>query len=60
MPLLLAYYDAMLSLLLRISQSKLGAAQVMNAGLFQAVRASELFAIDPDIGLGKSIPNIYP
>ncbi|SLM38825.1 Nucleoporin Nup186/Nup192/Nup205 [Lasallia pustulata] len=56
-PLLLAYYDAMLSLLLRISQSKLGAAQVMNAGLFQAVRASELFAIDPDIGLDIDNPD---
>lgn len=52
--MLLAYYDAKLSLLLRISQSKLGAAQVMNAGLFQAVRASGLFALDPDLGLGMS------
>lgn len=57
--MLLAYYDAKLSLLLRISQSKLGAAQVMNAGLFQAVRASGLFAIDPDIGLGMLLPLIY-
>lgn len=52
--MLLAYYDAKLSLLLRISQSKLGAAQVMNAGIFQAVRASGLFALDPDLGLGMS------
>lgn len=52
--MLLAYYDAKLSLLLRISQSKLGAAQVMSAGLFQAVRASGLFALDPDLGLGMS------
>lgn len=50
--MLLAYYDAKLSLLLRVSQSKLGAAYVMGSGLFQAVRASGLFAVDPDLGLG--------
>jgi len=26
--------------------------QVMNAGLFPAVRASGLFSVDPDIGIG--------
>ena len=56
--MLLAYYDAKLSLLLRISQRKLGAAHVMSAGLFQAVRASGLFAIDPDLGLGMLAPGI--
>jgi hypothetical protein len=25
----------------------------MNAGLFQAVRVSGLFSVDPDIGVGK-------
>lgn len=54
--MLLAYYDSKLSLLLRISQSKLGAAQVMNAGLFQAIRTSGLFALDPDLGLGMLAP----
>jgi len=49
---LLAYYTASLSLLLRIAQSRTGAAQVMNAGLFGAIRESGLFAADPDIGLG--------
>ena len=52
-PMLLAYYEAKLSLLLRISQSKLGAAHVMSAGFFQAVRASGLFTVDPDLGLGR-------
>ena len=28
----------------------------MNAGLFPAIRASGLFATDPDLGLGKQIP----
>jgi nuclear pore complex protein Nup205 len=48
---LLSHYDASLALLLRISQSRLGAAYVLNAGLFAAIRASRLFAVDPDIGL---------
>lgn len=56
--MLLAYNDAKLSLLLRLSQSKLGAAQVMNAGLFQAIRASGLFALDPDLGLGMLVSMI--
>lgn len=49
---LLSFYTAGLTLLLRISQSRHGAAQVMNAGLFNAIRESGLFAADPDIGLG--------
>lgn len=40
-------------LLLTISQSRVGAVYVMNAGLFPAVRASGLFSVDPDIGVGK-------
>jgi nuclear pore complex protein Nup205 len=48
---LLAYYDASLALLLRICQSRLGAAYVLNAGLFNSVRDSRIFAVDPDIGL---------
>ncbi|KAI9837296.1 MAG: hypothetical protein M1819_000370 [Sarea resinae] len=50
-PLLLSYYKAKLSLLLRISQTRVGAAAVINAGLFQSVRESQLFSVDPDLGL---------
>ncbi|KAF2259279.1 hypothetical protein CC78DRAFT_525092 [Lojkania enalia] len=50
-PILISYYDASLALLLRICQTRLGAAYVLNAGLFQAVRESKLFDVDPDIGL---------
>ena len=52
--LLLTFYEAKLSLLLTISQSKTGAAQLMNAGIFDAIRASGLFSVDPDIGIGQS------
>lgn len=52
-PLLLSYYDAVLSLLLRICQSREGATQVLNSGLFHSIRESQIFAADPDIGLGK-------
>jgi nuclear pore complex protein Nup205 len=48
---LLSYYDASLALLLRICQSRLGAAYVLNAGLFPSIRDSQIFAVDPDIGL---------
>jgi nuclear pore complex protein Nup205 len=48
---LLSYYDASLALLLRICQSRLGAAYVLNAGLFLAIRDSQIFSVDPDIGL---------
>lgn len=54
---LLSYYDASLALLLRISQSRLGAAYVLNAGLFPAIRDSQIFAVDPDIGLEFDNPN---
>jgi hypothetical protein len=52
-PALLNYHNACLALLLRVSQSRLGASQVLNAGLFKAVRDSQLFSADPDIGIGK-------
>ena len=51
-PLLLSYYKGKLSLLLRISQTRLGASFVVNAGLFQAVQESGLFSVDPDLGIG--------
>jgi nuclear pore complex protein Nup205 len=54
---LLSYYDASLALLLRICQSRLGAAYVLNAGLFQAIRDSHIFSVDPDIGLEFDHPN---
>ncbi|CAF9928707.1 MAG: hypothetical protein ALECFALPRED_004119 [Alectoria fallacina] len=50
-PILLSYYETKLSLLLSISQSRSGAVHVMNSGLFQAVRGSGLFSVDPDIGV---------
>ena len=52
-PILLSYYETKLSLLLSISQSRTGAVHVMNSGLFQAVRGSGLFSVDPDIGVGE-------
>ncbi|KAI9790799.1 MAG: hypothetical protein M1816_004757 [Peltula sp. TS41687] len=55
-PLLLSYYNAKLSLLLRISQTKQGAAHIFNAGLFQSIRESTLFSIDPDLGLDIDNP----
>jgi nuclear pore complex protein Nup205 len=50
-PALLSYYDAVLALLLRICQNRLGAAYVLNAGLFLSIRDSQIFSVDPDIGL---------
>ena len=46
-------YESKLSLLTTISQSRVGAVHVMNCGIFPAVRASGLFAVDPDIGIGE-------
>ncbi|KAF2011390.1 hypothetical protein BU24DRAFT_376521 [Aaosphaeria arxii CBS 175.79] len=56
-PLLLSYYDASLALLLRICQTRLGAAYVLNAGFFPAIRESRIFDVDPDIGLEFDNPN---
>ncbi|OWP07075.1 hypothetical protein B2J93_6655 [Marssonina coronariae] len=47
----LSYCHARLALLLSLSQSRLGASAVLSAGLFNSVRASGLFAIDPDLGV---------
>ena len=52
-PLLLTFYESKLALLLTVSQSRVGAMHVINAGFFPAVRASGLFSVDPDIGVGK-------
>jgi nuclear pore complex protein Nup205 len=51
----LSHYEALLSLLQQLCRTKVGATHVLNAGLFQAVRESQLFAADPDIGIGLSI-----
>jgi len=44
-------FKAATGFLLRISQSRAGAAHVINSGLFQALRECRLFSIDPDLGL---------
>jgi nuclear pore complex protein Nup205 len=49
---LLAYYESLLSLLQQLSCTKSGAIHVLKSGLFEAVRDSQLFAADPDIGIG--------
>lgn len=54
-PLLLSNYSASLALLLRIAQTRLGAALVVNAGLFESIRESGIFSADPDLGLGESL-----
>ncbi|KAF2112983.1 nucleoporin Nup186/Nup192/Nup205 [Lophiotrema nucula] len=56
-PILLSYYDAGLSLLLRICQTRDGSGAVLNAGLFQAIKESSIFDVDPDIGLEFDNPN---
>ncbi|KAI9758701.1 MAG: hypothetical protein M4579_002876 [Chaenotheca gracillima] len=50
-PLLLFYYSTKLALLQRIAQTRTGSSCILNAGLFQAVRESGLFAVDPDLGI---------
>ena len=59
-PELLVFYEAQLALLQQLSQTRLGAMHVLEAGLFEAVKESQLFAADPDIGLGKiySVPSL--
>lgn len=51
-PLVFAYHNACLALLLRMAQSRNGSIKILNAGFFSAVRESEIFATDPDVGLG--------
>jgi len=52
----LSFYKTSLALLLRISQTRLGATHILNAGLFQSIRDSQLFSADPDIGLEMDNP----
>ncbi|MCJ1284036.1 hypothetical protein MMC26_003367 [Xylographa opegraphella] len=53
---LITYHEAKFSLLLAISQSRLGAMQVTNAGLFSSIRISGLFATDFDLGVDIDDP----
>lgn len=48
---ILLFYKTSLSLLLRITQTRLGATAALSASLFNAIRDSQIFAADPDIGL---------
>ena len=52
-PALLAYFESLLALLQRLSLTKDGATYVLKSGLFESVRDSQLFATDPDIGIGR-------
>ncbi|KJF61357.1 nuclear pore complex subunit [Coccidioides immitis RS] len=54
---LLLFYEALLSLLQQLSQTKMGAIRLLDAGLFQAVKESQIFAADPDIGLDIDNPD---
>ncbi|KAL3460377.1 hypothetical protein BJX64DRAFT_278566 [Aspergillus heterothallicus] len=56
-PLLLSYYESLLSLLQQLCQTKSGATQVLKAGLFQAVRDSQLISADPDLGIDIDNPD---
>ena len=57
--MLLSYYEALLCLFEQLCRTKVGATHVLNAGLFQAMRGSQLFAVDPDIGLGLILSSSY-
>ncbi|KAI9671349.1 MAG: hypothetical protein M1831_004258 [Alyxoria varia] len=54
--LVLSYHNASLALLLKLAQSRLGAAQVQNSGFFASVRDCRIFDADPDIGLDADNP----
>ncbi|KAL8821845.1 MAG: hypothetical protein Q9223_000203 [Gallowayella weberi] len=56
-PVLLTNYNTKLALLLTLSQTRPGATHVLNAGLFQTIRNSGLFSVDPDLGIEIDNPN---
>lgn len=60
---LLSYVHTSLAVLLRASQSPDGATAILESGLFSAIRDSQLFATDPDIGLevdnAEALENFY-
>lgn len=45
-----------MSLLLQVSRTRSGAAQILEAGLLQAISDSGLFVIDTDVGFGRANP----
>lgn len=49
----LIFFKTSTGFLLRVAQTRAGAGHVINAGLFQALKESRLFQIDPDLGIGK-------
>jgi nuclear pore complex protein Nup205 len=49
----LSYCHAKLALLVQLSQTRFGAATVLNTGLFHSIKQSEMFVTDPDLGVGK-------
>lgn len=53
---LIRYYQALLTLLLRIAMTRLGSTQILRANLFQAISESHIFAADPDIGFEIESP----
>jgi nuclear pore complex protein Nup205 len=52
----LSYCHAKLSLLLQISQTRLGAVAILNSGLLHSIKVSGLFATDADLGVGEFQP----
>lgn len=60
---MLSYVHTGLAVLVRASQSTEGATAILESGLFSAVRDSQLFATDPDIGLdvdnAEALENFY-
>ncbi|KAI5289179.1 hypothetical protein KEM55_008880, partial [Ascosphaera atra] len=54
---LLVYYEAHLTLLVGLARTRIGAERLLEAGLFQAVEDSQLFGVDPDIGIEMDSPS---
>ncbi|KAJ5713216.1 uncharacterized protein N7483_010397 [Penicillium malachiteum] len=54
---LLASSESLLALLQLLCQNKKGAMVVLKSGLFESVRESQLFAVDPDIGIDIDDPD---
>lgn len=50
-------FKAATGFLLRIAQTRPGAGEVINAGLFRALRECQLFSVDPDLGIGFDDPH---
>ncbi|KAA8910012.1 nucleoporin Nup186/Nup192/Nup205 [Sphaerosporella brunnea] len=50
-PTVMKAFEAATGFLLRVAQTRSGAGQVINAGLFQALRDCQLFKADPDLGI---------